>query len=123
MSPTVRILTWFSKSEHSPIQRGLSDLIAVFDWLRRNNVTKIIRVMVIDDGDPSHSDKSIVKALEGFDVEQWDWKRLDLCTDVIWRSTSVVQEISLYSTGNNAVLRGWASPQGLLSKENFPKVS
>ncbi|KAK1764325.1 hypothetical protein QBC33DRAFT_203355 [Phialemonium atrogriseum] len=110
------------KSENSPIQRGLSDLVAVFDWLRRNNVTKIIRVMVVDDGDPAHADKSIVKALQGFEVEQWDWKRLDLCTDVIWKSTSVVQEISLYSTGNNAVLMGWASSQGLLSNKNFSKL-
>jgi hypothetical protein len=79
--------------------------------------------MVIDDGDPSHADASIEEALEGFGIEIWDWKRLDLSTEVICKSTKVVQEISLYSSGNNAVLMGWASPQGLPNKTKFPDVS
>lgn len=109
-------------SEQALHRRGLSDLVAVFDWLRRNHVEKIVKVMVIDDGDPSHADASIEEALRDFNVEIWDWKRLDLSTEVIWKSTNVVKEISLYSTGNNAVLMGWASPQGLPNKKNFPMV-
>lgn len=96
--------------------------MGVFRWLRENGVKKIVKVMVIDDGDPSHADSSIEEALHGFDVEKWDWKRLDLNTDVIAASTKVAEEISLYSSGNNAVLMGWASPQGLPNKENFPRV-
>ena len=84
---------------------------------------KIVQIMVIDDGDPSHADASIEAALGGFDVEVWDWKRLDLCTEVICRATEVVREVSLYSTGNNAVLMGWMSPDGLLHRGKFPKVS
>jgi hypothetical protein len=103
--------------------RGLSDLVAVFGWLRKNRVEKIVKVMVIDDGDPSHSDASIVEALRGFEVEVWDWKRVDINTDVIHRCNKHVREVSLYSSGNNAVLMGWASLEGLRSEEYFPDVS
>ncbi|KAI8281063.1 hypothetical protein K4K60_004436 [Colletotrichum sp. SAR11_57] len=65
---------------------------------------------------------NIEEALNGFEVEIWDWKRLDLSTEVIRKSTKVVREISLYSTGNNAVLMGWASLEGLPNKEHFPEV-
>jgi hypothetical protein len=117
-------------SEQPPRKRGLSHLVTVFDWLRKNHVEKIVKVMVIDDAEPSHCDASIEEALRDFGVEIWDWKKLDLSTDVIWRATtspedkdvSVVREISLYSTGNNSVLMGWASPQGLTNKKKFPAV-
>jgi cell division inhibitor SulA len=104
--------------------RGRSDLVEVFDWLRNSGVKKIIKVIVIDDMQPSHSDSSIEKALQGFEVEVWDWKRPDLSTEVIGNSTTCVKEISLYSTGNNAVLLGWVSPHGgLLDEGMFPMVS
>jgi hypothetical protein len=104
--------------------RGRSDLVAVFDWLRNNGVEKIMKVIVIDDTQPSHSDSSIEAALKGFEVEVWDWKRPDLSTEVIGNSTKYVREISLYSTGNNAVLLGWVSPRGgLLDEGMFPMVS
>ncbi len=79
--------------------------------------------MVIDDGDPCHADDSIERALEGFGVKIWDWKRLDLSTEVICKSTMVVEEICLYSSGNQAVLMGWASQDGLPDKKKFPCVS
>lgn len=83
---------------------------------------KIIKVMVIDDGDPCHADSAIEDALKGFDVEVWDWKKVDLCSEVICKSTKVVREISLYSSGNNAVLMGWGSAEGFGNREKFPKV-
>ena len=97
--------------------------MAVFDWLHNNGVKKIVKVMVIDDGDPSHSDSSIEKALHRFEVEIWDWKRVDLNTDVIHKCSKRVREVSLYSSGNNAVLMGWASMEGLRSEVLFPDVS
>lgn len=97
--------------------------MTMFGWLKKNGVKKIVKVMVIDDKDPSHADASIEDALKDFGVEIWDWKRLDLSTEVIHKTTNEVKEISLYSTGNNAVLMGWASQQGLPNRSLFPKVS
>ncbi|RKL35149.1 hypothetical protein BFJ70_g8007 [Fusarium oxysporum] len=101
--------------------QGRSDLTKVFEWLKMNSVTKIVKVIVLDDQDPCHADASIEDALKGFDVEIWDWKRLDLSTEVIRKSTRVVREISLYSSGNNSVLMGWASEDGLPNEQYFPK--
>lgn len=109
-------------SKKPPPRRGLSDLVAVFDWLELNGVKKIVKVIVLDDRDPCHADSSIEEALKGFDVEIWDWKRVDLSTEVIRNSTKVVKEVSLYSSGNNAVLMGWSSPRGLPNEEYFPQV-
>jgi hypothetical protein len=78
--------------------------------------------MVVDDGDPCHADESIEKAMKDFDVEIWDWKRIDLNSDVIATSSKFIREVSLYSSGNKAVLMGWASPEGLPNKSKFEKV-
>lgn len=103
-------------------RRGLSDLVHVFKWLRENQVKKIVKVMVVDDGDPCHADESIEEAMKDFEVEIWDWKRIDLNSDVIADSSRIIREISLYSSGNKAVLMGWASQEGLPNKTKFEKV-
>lgn len=96
----------------------------IFQWLRENGVKQILTVIVIDNVEPSHSDKAITTALQGFSVESWDWKKLDLNCEVISDSTKgSAKEISLYCSGNNAVLMGWSSEAGLRSKEKFPNVS
>ncbi|TGO47460.1 hypothetical protein BOTNAR_0524g00070 [Botryotinia narcissicola] len=101
-------------------QRGLNDLKQVFDWLRYLGVKSIIKVMVIDDGDPSHADSAIEGALCGFKVEIWDWKKIDICSDVIANSTNIVKDVSLYCSGNKSVQMGWTSPHGFLNSEKFP---
>ncbi|KAK7403904.1 hypothetical protein QQX98_010311 [Neonectria punicea] len=111
------------KDAQSELHRtGRSDLVAVFDWLWRRGVREIIKVMVVDDGDHPHADAAIVDALYGFKVEEWDWKRVDLCSDVIYESSPAVREVSLYSSGNNAVLMGWASAEGLGNRDKFPHL-
>ncbi|KAH6876438.1 peptidase S8/S53 domain-containing protein [Thelonectria olida] len=108
-------------SKNSPRhKRGRSDLVTVFKWLRDNHVQKIVKVILLDDRDPCHADSSIEEALKGFDVEIWDWKRVDLSSEVISNSTDAVKEVSVYCSGNNAVLMGWASPQGFPHQEKFP---
>jgi hypothetical protein len=100
-----------------------SSVVGLFDWLQRNKVQTIIEVTVIDDVESPHKDSSIEDALRGFNVEVWDWKKPDQDPNVISTSSSVVREISLYWTGNNVVLMGWASSQGFANKEKFPCVS
>ena len=62
---------------------------------------------------PPHSDAAIEEALHGFQVEVWDWKRYDICIDVIRNVNASVRVVHLYSTGNLAVLLNWSSPDGL----------
>jgi hypothetical protein len=74
---------------------------------------------VVDDGDVAHSDKAIHESVKDFNVLIWDWKRVDLCSEVIYDAARNVEEVTLYSSGNNAVLLGWSSTDGFLK---FPEV-
>lgn len=85
----------------------------VFDWLYKHGVRKIIRIAVEDDEDTPHSDELIEKTLQRFDVEVWDWKKFDLCSETILEAAPNVKDLSLYSSGNKAVLRSWSSEDGL----------
>ncbi|RAL61211.1 hypothetical protein DID88_010290 [Monilinia fructigena] len=104
-------------------RNGRSDLVAIFEWLWQRGVREIIKVMVIviDNGNPPHASGAIVDALYGFEIEEWNWKKIDLCSDVISESSLAVREVSLYSSGKNAVLMGWAS-EGLGNREKFPHL-
>ena len=97
----------------------------VFNWLKKHRVKSVIKVSVVDDVEPSHSDEAIelclgptrsadgMKKIEGLDVRIWNWFKMDLCVDVIVASAPNVRDVTLYSSGNNAVLVGWSSSAGL----------
>ncbi|KAK4458238.1 intracellular serine protease [Cladorrhinum samala] len=92
---------------------GRRDLVQVFDGLRQKGVKTILKVVVDDTLVPPHTDEAIEEALRNMDVEVWDWKKVDLCTEVIYNAAPGVREVHLYWGGNNAVLRGWSEQGGL----------
>jgi hypothetical protein len=93
---------------------GLTDAKIIFQWLRDHGVRRIFKVIVIDDGEIPHSDQAIEEALRRFDIETWDWKKFDICSETIVRAAEHVKIVYLYSSGNNAVLRGWSCEEGLV---------
>lgn len=103
--------------------KGLEYMCDIFRWLRDCGVESVTRVDVMDDGDVPHSDEAIEACVKGLDVREWNWCRTDLCCDVIANSASCVTDVTLYSSGNNAVLVGWSSPAGLPKLEKVRKVS
>jgi hypothetical protein len=54
------------------------------------------------------SDEIIEYCLDDFDVRYLNWRKLDLCVEAILANTTNLAELTLHSSGNNAVLRGWA---------------
>ncbi|EWC43894.1 hypothetical protein DRE_01246 [Drechslerella stenobrocha 248] len=102
---------------------GLRDAKLIFDWLYENRVRRILRVIVVDNGDNSHTDEVIVSSLERFKIETWDWRRRDISADVIHRAAgSSVKRISLYFSGDLVVLDAWSSPDGFANKDRFPRL-
>lgn len=93
---------------------GLKDAGIIFEWLEKMKVRRIFKVIVIDDGDPAHSNQVIEESLRGFKIETWDWKKVDICSDTIFEAASVARFVNLYSSGNSAVLKGWSGPDGLV---------
>ncbi|KAK6360673.1 hypothetical protein TWF730_006807 [Orbilia blumenaviensis] len=111
------------RKKQIPTQKGSTDMETIFQWLRSQGVKKIIQVIVVDNGDISHSDEAIEKSLSGFEVEIWNWKKVDLWAGVIEKSAGKsITEVSLYCSGNNAILAGWASTDGFADPEKFPNL-
>ncbi len=91
----------------------------IFHFLRETKkVRRIMRLEVNEDMDHPHSDDAIVKSIKGFEIEELDWKKTDMCSSVIVRAIPEVKILRLYSSGNNAVLRSWSAPDGLCSLDN-----
>jgi len=101
---------------------GRDDMTYIFGWLFQRGVRKILKVTVVDNEFPAHRDGAIVECLMQFGVEIWDWKKLDLWSEVIHKSTPVVRQINLYSSGNQAVLKGWSAAGRFADRAVFPKV-
>ncbi|KAK0645718.1 hypothetical protein B0T16DRAFT_327967 [Cercophora newfieldiana] len=101
---------------------GRADFVYVFDHLRAKGVNTVLKVIVDDTHNPSHSEDAIEKALKGLGIEVWDWKRPDLCSEVIYNVAPDAREVHLYWSGNNAVLRGWAEEGGLKKLEKLRDV-
>ncbi|KAM0329394.1 hypothetical protein ACHAQA_004701 [Verticillium albo-atrum] len=103
--------------------RGRTDMIYFFDWLRKKNVKRIIRVIVQEvDGQPAHSDEAIERALAGFQVEALDWQKPDLDPDTICAVSEELRELTLHWRGNNAVLKGWSDVDGLRRLKYLEKI-
>lgn len=112
---------------HSSIKKsdglGRTDLIILFTWLKETKSVKtILKVIVEDLEEPSHSDEAIETCLSGMGVEVWDWRKTDLCSEVIYRVSPDMRELHPYWTGRNAVLRGWSEAEGLKKLRKLEQV-
>lgn len=96
-----------------PDCKGRLDYCLIFDWLRLCGVKKILRIIVHDNPTEPHSDEIIELALKQFGIEDWDWEKNDICSETILKAAPSVKVVHLYSSGNNAVLRGWSDKDGL----------
>jgi len=71
---------------------------------------------VDDDEDTPHSDE-VIESLKRFGIEDWDWKKVDLCSEVLLKAAPNAEKITLYCSGNNAILRSWSAEDGLKKLE------
>lgn len=106
-----------------PDGKGRTDLVLLFKWLRNEKGVKtILKVIVEDLQEPAHSDEAIEDALEGAGVEDWDWRKTDLCSEVIYKVAPKARIVHLYWSGNNPTLRGWSEAEGLAKLKDLEKV-
>ena len=119
-APNTANLTKVRRRPNKPDGLGRSDLIDVLGSL--GGVDTILKLTVDDLEQPAHSDVAIETALKGKAVEIWDWKKVDICSEVIRRAAPDVREVNLYWSGQNAVLRGWGEKEGLPQLKNLEKI-
>jgi hypothetical protein len=96
--------------------------LAVFDWLRDQRVRRIIKVDIDDDTEPCCTNDAVEASLKGFEVQRLYWKRTDIPCDVFYNSSSALTDLSLYWSGDKAVLGGWSGPDGFSDARKFPEV-
>jgi hypothetical protein len=104
---------------------------SVFAWLWESRVRKIFTVEVNDIGHDPHSNAAIRQSLrrpidggkfQDFEVEVFKWKKYDICPETVRAAVPRAKEVHLYSSGNTAVLRGWACSPDLHEMENVRPV-
>jgi hypothetical protein len=93
--------------------RGRRDLPFFFNWLREKEVEHILKVIVDDSPERSHSDKAIEDSLKHFEVESLEWRKFDICPETLFTACRDVRHLSLWWSGNRAILRAWSEPEGL----------
>lgn len=111
-----------SNKSNKPDGNGRKDMTFFFDFLRDKGVKRVLHIIVDDEESPAHSDEAIEKALSGLKVEIWDWRKIDLCSETVLVAAPDTTEVYLYWSGNNAVLLGWSSPDGLPQLKKLKKV-
>ncbi|PNP59103.1 hypothetical protein THARTR1_01351 [Trichoderma harzianum] len=94
----------------------------IFDWLKKKKVERVFEVIIEDDLSTPHEDETIIETLKTFGVETWNWKKYDICIDTISQAAPNVSTVYLYTSGNNAVLRGWSDETGLRTLQQLKKI-
>ncbi|KAL2842897.1 hypothetical protein BJY01DRAFT_235833 [Aspergillus pseudoustus] len=90
---------------------------------RLKGVTTVLKIVVEDlEGQP-HTDMAIERSLRGKGVEIWDWRKVDMCPEVIQQAAPDVRDLHLYWSGRNVVLRGWSEESGLRRLQNLEQLT
>lgn len=84
------------------------------EWLRKKQkVQKIFEVIVEDSPEVPHSDKHIVECIRDFDVEVFNWRKLDISIETIKKAAPNASVVHLYCVGGNSVFQSWLGGRGL----------
>ncbi|KAH6689409.1 hypothetical protein BKA61DRAFT_742753 [Leptodontidium sp. MPI-SDFR-AT-0119] len=102
--------------------RNVRETTTVFDYLRRNGVTHVLRVNVQDCLIHPHSSTDIVKSVQNLHVQEFDWRKRDLTINVLQEAVPDVESLTLYTSGSEALLEHWASKGGLIRLSKLTKV-
>ena len=106
---------------------GGTDLYMIFAWLKERVMVKNIVEVVVEDfeeqGKKSHSDQTIEECLRDLNVEIWNWKRMNIPSDVIYNAAGEnVKVVYLYCSGIKAVLQSWSDRNGLARLKNVGSI-
>jgi len=109
--------------QNSKDDEGERDFGFIFDRLRAKGVTRIIRLEVDEQIDWAHSDTAIIRTIQGFQIDELDWRKTDLSSNVLFKGVPNVQTLCLYSSGNYAVLGSWSAAEGLVQLRKVSVLS
>ncbi|CZR68748.1 uncharacterized protein PAC_18647 [Phialocephala subalpina] len=92
---------------------GYADELFLFQWLRQEKKAQKILKVIVPDKNRQHSDDDIVHVLAGkklgskesgksssFDVEILDWRKFDICSEIVREAAPLIRELHLYWSGS-----------------------
>lgn len=100
----------------------------VFSYLKQRGVRIIYEIFVGEENIyspniPPHTNDAILRCLmdsesqiEPFSehITTWDWQKIDICSEALYKAAPNASRVYLYTSGNNAVLTSWSSADGLI---------
>ncbi|KAL4881677.1 hypothetical protein BJY04DRAFT_218119 [Aspergillus karnatakaensis] len=106
--------------------RGNTDTLEsyqpIFNFIKKQGVKKIFKVTVNDLVGPPHSDRLIVELTRAYNIQHWDWRKLDISSDTILAAAPDVKTVVMHSSGNLSTLQGWACKHGLARLQMLQSV-
>ncbi|KAI1098149.1 hypothetical protein F4804DRAFT_338480, partial [Jackrogersella minutella] len=113
------------------VMQASGPYIEIFESLWEKKVREISLVEVDDLGPKPHSNAAIRQSLNGqmndgskrkFEIKIFKWKKYDISVDTIYSAAPDAEEVHLYSSGNTAVLQGWAYGSEFKKMKNLRRV-
>jgi hypothetical protein len=101
------------RSERPERPERPAGLLSISRLLRKQDVTAIMELQVDDDVNQPCGDDVVEETIAAFKISTLDWRKTDLCIDVLLNAAPRVERLRLYSSGNHAVLKSWIAPSGL----------
>lgn len=91
-----------------------SEVKHILQWLRRvKGVRKIFKLRVLDSRHRPHNEETLEEAIRGLDIEELDWKRLDLSTRTVRDAATTSRTVHLYASGSWTPIYHWVGQSGL----------
>lgn len=96
-----------------------TDVVCILDWLCIcKGVRNVFEVRVQDSRYTPHSEEDIEHALGGLEIQELDWRRLDLSIYTILSCAPDIEKLHLYSSGSLATIDHWTGPNGVTMLAN-----
>ncbi|GKZ36540.1 hypothetical protein AbraIFM66950_007660 [Aspergillus brasiliensis] len=119
-APGSRLAKKLAQTLHE--DQGPNDLVFFFNWLYRENVRHILKIVVHDAEDAPHTDTAIVDCLSKFEIDTLSWRKVDLSSQTIFNACPSLKEVYLRWSGDPSILRAWTEQEGLLLLEKLECV-
>ncbi|KAL1617112.1 hypothetical protein SLS56_011115, partial [Neofusicoccum ribis] len=109
------------------MRRDHTEIKTVIKWLRDRGVRQILNLSVLDRLFSPHSDTNVDDCVVNSAVRVLDWRKLDLYLGNMTKKGEHLQELHLYSSGNQSVHEQWYRelqkfPNDILSPERIGEV-
>ncbi|KAI0858846.1 hypothetical protein F4860DRAFT_526736 [Xylaria cubensis] len=101
-------------------QDAISDF---FKYIKvKYSLKKILRLQVDELVDHPCTDALIESALSGINIDTLDWRKTDMCAQMVVNVVPNVQSLHLYCSGNRGILLNWSASDALPLLPNLKKL-